>query len=277
LTAADTASKILATNRDIVITGIPRSGTTLLSALLNNPPSSVSIGEPRWHGKRVRDLNGDAEAFADWLQADFQDVRNKIENGQAIETREALDGGILTNYRAGNEKNFRFAHKTFVVEPKFVLAMKSPVLYTAVLPSLIARGHSVIAIIRNPVATLLSWASVPFPISRGRLPAGERYWPELAAITGSTRPVLERQAMIWELFARRYVESKSAISLLRYEDLVARPQIAGDLAGTAVAQVPICHGMNQNDLYRLEAAHEIKTALRELSPVARMLYWQDLD
>lgn len=277
MTAADTASKILATNRDVVITGIPRSGTTLLSALLHNPPSSVSIDEPQWHGKRARDLNGDTEAFADWLQADFRDVRNRLETGQTVQTREALDGGALTNYRSGDEKNFRFVQKAFAVGPEFVLAMKSPVLYTAALPSLIARGQSIVAIIRDPVATLLSWASVPFHISTGRLPAGERYWPELAAIATSSHSVLERQAMIWELFARRYMENESAVSLLRYEDLLARPQIVGDLVGIAAARVPIHQGMNQNPLYKLEARQEIKAVLRELSPAALMLYGQDLD
>ncbi len=269
---------------DLVLTGLPRSGTTLLAALLHAPPQSVVVHEPAWQGAWLAETRGSPTAFAARLAVDFRDVRAALAEGHPLPLRESIDGQPLTNYvarRSGRvEASWRVIERSYgTLVPGFTLAMKGPALYTAVLPALVSSGVArVVALVRHPVATLLSWRAVPFPIAEGRLPAAEPYWPELAAVACSPRPVLERQAAIWELFVRRYLDCGTRLTLLRYEDVVDRP---GDVASrlgleTGTAGVPVERGLNQNPAYDLGAVGAIRDALAASSPTALALYGPDL-
>ena len=76
------------------------------------------------------------------------------------------------------------------------------------------------AIIRDPVALLMSWRSLDLPISWGRLPAGERFWPELAALGRSDLNLIDRQILICNLLLRRYEEFADRIVVVPYEVFV---------------------------------------------------------
>jgi hypothetical protein len=172
-------------DRNVLLTGIPRSGTTLLTALLDCPPDSVAIGEPQGLGALQKQYANDHPGFIKKLNEYFADVREKISNKKPFKDRKAVNGKPLTNYVEGSggqrTKSYVIADRQVeYVEEDFYLVFKAPVIFTAVLPAILAnKSYKVIAVIRNPISTILSWNSVDFPISKGRLPAGEEYWPEL--------------------------------------------------------------------------------------------------
>lgn len=258
---------------NLLLTGLPRSGTTLLTALLDDPPRSVALGEPRWQAQwRHRNLP-DPEAFAGYLAEDFARVRAALLCGEPVEDRIATDGRPLTNYLQGGTRGFALrARREEALVPGFRLVMKWPALYTAVLPALTASGNfRIIALLRHPLATLRSWNATDFPIARGRLPAGEPFWPELAAVCGSERPLAEKQARIWELFAARYLALADRITLLRYEDLVADPAAVAASLGLDFAAVPVTAATPRatgDDGAEQEAA----AAVEAFCPSARRLY-----
>jgi hypothetical protein len=264
--------------RDFAITGMPRSGTTLVAALAHSPPDSVAIAEPAWQRKWEHECQGRPEAFATKLAADFQRIRERLKNEKAICYRESLDGAPLTDLvrwaNGHQERSFRAVERSFgALRSDFVLAMKMPALYTATLPTLLATTTlRVVAVVRNPVAAIQSWRAVSFPIANGRLPAGEPYWPELASIAHSERPVLEKQVLIWDLFARRYLQSAASITLLRYEAVCIDPDSVSEIFGVAPRGIDIKPRKSRDDGH----AANIRAALRNLSPAAPELYPEEL-
>ena len=101
-----------------------------------------------------------------------------------------------------------------------VLGVTHNVLYTGVLPELVAAGRqAVLAIIRDPADAIASWQSIDVTISHARLPAAERFWPELAAVVRrDDLPLLDRQILIADLVLARFRQCGDQV--LRYEDLV---------------------------------------------------------
>ncbi len=256
--------------RDVIITGLPRSGTTLATTLAHNPPHSIALHElvnKDRHSDDVRDV-------AVRIGAEYDEIRAKLLAGEAIAFRESLDGAPLTNYvtkEAGHrKKNYKCTQRTFRdLSPKFALSMKNPALYTAILGEIIALNRfTIIALVRNPIDLILSWRTVPFPIAEGRLPGGERYWPALAKVGLSERPVLEKQVLIWELFAHRFVAAGNALSILKYEDLCENPGLMAKLIGIPFRDVPISPVAHQPNAI----PDNLPELIRSLAPTATELY-----
>jgi len=258
---------------DLLVTGLPRSGTTLLTALLDDPPRGVALGEPKWQAQWRRRNPPDPEAFAAYLAEDFARLRAALLRGEAVEDRASPDGRPLTNYLSGGTSAYELrSRREAGLSPGFRLAMKWPALYTAVLPALVANGaFRIVALLRHPLATLRSWNATDFPIARGRLPVGEPFWPELAALCGSDRPLAEKQARIWELFAARYLACGDRITLLRYEDLVAEPAAVAARLGLAFAAVPVRPAVPRPPA-ESSAEREAEAAVAAFCPSARRLY-----
>jgi hypothetical protein len=264
-------------DRNVLLTGIPRSGTTLLTALLDCPPTTVAIGEPQGLGALQKQYANDHSGFVQNLKKYFFDMRGVISNKKPFKDRKSVNGKPLTNYVEGGggqrTKSYQIADRQVdYVEKDFHLVIKAPVIFTAILPTILAdKSYKVIAIIRNPISTILSWNSIEFPISKGRLPAGEGYWPELGEVTGATYSIVEKQARIWELFARRYIEHQSEITLLKYEDVVYNPKAVSDMLSMPFSNIEI-ENMNNNPVYDSSIVSNIKESLLEHSPSARLLY-----
>lgn len=257
----------------VLLTGLPRSGTTLLTALLDDPPRSVALGEPRWQAQWRRHNAPDPAAFAAYLVEDFTRIRAALLRGETVEDRIATDGRPLTNYLQGGMRSFALRpRRVEALTPGFRLVMKWPALYTAVLPALVATGvFRIVALLRHPLATLRSWNATDFPIARGRLPVGEPFWPELAELCGSERPLAEKQACIWELFAARYLALVDRITLLRYEDLVADPAAVAARLGLDFAEGPVVKAAPR-PLRDSVAEQEAAAAVAAFCPSARRLY-----
>ncbi len=227
-----------------------------------------------WQKRFANDHGGFTRALIEL----FRKVREEILSKSPVRDRVSIDGEPLTNYvrrtaDGGTCKSYVSADRIIDhVERDFVLLMKSPVIYTAVLPTIVSDGHfKVLVIIRDPLATLLSWNSVNFPISKGRLPAGELYWPKLREVGDLNCTLFERQARIWELFASRYLEYQDSIILLRYEDLVAHQFAVVDSLKLPRRAVDI-KDMNRSPAYNVAKVSAIREALAKYSPTSTYYY-----
>ena len=49
--------------RDLIISGIPRGGTTLTTALIDSLPNAVCLNEPQWHSDWIWGVNTTATAL----------------------------------------------------------------------------------------------------------------------------------------------------------------------------------------------------------------------
>jgi sulfotransferase family protein len=220
-------SYILRSMRNVLITGTPRSGTTLLCSLLNKLPDTVALHEPMnvWEFPNCPD----ATAIADVIERFCGDTRKSLlEKGVAVSKHV---GGLIPDNVAADQVNrsgTRLRHTEHgpvridkPLSEEFALAIKHPVAFTALLGTLSKRFECV-AIVRNPLSMLASWNSLAWlNVRNGHAPIGEKLDRQLRQDLAEETDVFERQIHILEWFYKRFREFLPNDSILKYEDLIA--------------------------------------------------------
>ncbi len=242
--------------KDLILTGIPRGGTTLAASLIDGIPNTVCLNEPGWHNASSAP---DAAGFAQFIREDFARLRARLLAGQSVPDRRAPDGSATTNYfrvEGGRMEN-TFDVMPFSragLTPDFTLAIKHNGPYLAVLPQLIAlKAFTITAIVRHPVEVIHSWRRLQLPVSEGRMPNAAPYWPELATLIATPMDLLAKQVRLYDLMCRRLWEHRDEVRILTYEALVAQPSLLGPVDGSRVSpQKPVPQ----------EARMEIESALQ---------------
>jgi hypothetical protein len=229
---------------DLIITGVPRSGTSLAAAILDRAPDALCLSEPGHHRELMRSAR-DAADFATRLGQEFGAVRRTILAGGAVLDRRHADGSAVTNYFADAEPGRRrepTGSWRSISRPgmsrNFTLGIKHNALYTAALPEIVRRGwFRVVAIVRDPVAVLTSWRTLDLPVSAGRLPAAERFWPEMAALTRSDVDLVEKQIRMVDLFCCRFARMGRRLGDRPLRDVRGRARAAVGLGRGSVASI----------------------------------------
>lgn len=214
----------MSVGRDIVLTGVPRSGTTLSCRLLNDAADVVALFAPM----QVELLPENAPAAAVAQIRDFLAQSRSQLRHEGRCWSQHVDGQVpdnpVSSQRAQDGSRVHQAVRGQIridkpLSPGFTLAIKHNAAFTALLPELV-KTEAVYGIIRNPLAVLGSWHSVSLPVSQGRLPAGERLCPRLRAQLAEEPDLLARQLIILDWFFGRFAEHLPAAHVSRYEQLV---------------------------------------------------------
>jgi hypothetical protein len=264
--------------REVLFTGIPRSGTTLCCHLLNKLPDVLALHEPM-----------DLRPFFD--TSDPHAVRRLTGRFLDATRRSVLRDGVARSKNVGgrvpsnpvsdeldeNGERRRVTSKGEIVVDRalaadFLLVVKQPGLFTAFLDTLAPRFR-IVAIVRNPLAILSSWNSVPFRLREGRTPATERLVPALARALDGTADVLTRQLLILDWYFDRYARLIGPENVLRYEDLIAtRGRILGAVVPSALGLDEPLRSRNDNELYSRERMREVGARLLGEDGAWRKLY-----
>lgn len=206
-----------------LITGIPRSGTTLCCKLLNQRADVVALHEPINPGAMPQSYT--AKEALDSIVVQIGQFDRAIEQG--LPFTHADKGGLTTDNPVGlNVKNGvrQVVAKRGEVqlpareENSYELFIKQNALFTALMPRL-ERHFPIMCIVRNPVDVLLSWLTVDLPVNRGHIPAGERFDPLLRQQLAQQEDCLSRQLTIYKWFMVGFLTSGHPI--IRYEDVIA--------------------------------------------------------
>ena len=203
----------------ILLSGVPRSGTTLCCHLLNRFENTVALHEPIEPGLFSENKPNALQTIREFSR---QCRRQALEIG-SVPTKQR-DGKIPDN-PVSNSDGKRL-ESVFVddvsldkpLEDDFLLVIKHNALFTALLAEL-RQEFQVFALVRNPLPVLASWRSVELPVGDGRLPMGELLCPELSRTLAEEADLLTRQLLILEWFFDAYRELDSS-ELLTYEELV---------------------------------------------------------
>ncbi len=184
--------------RDVIICGVPRSGTTLLAAALFQPPQVVSVMEP-WDGMRL----APAELF--------RSLRKEIE------ATSALSRGKLDVHALHSERTVRWTKEGSQVVPlpklsvDYVLAIKWPAFwqYLPLLPN-----TRFLVCVRNPLEVIES-----FKNQSGRLSEGLNY--DIAfnqemnrTLLAATNDPAERRILLYEYISERILPFSEAPNVL---------------------------------------------------------------
>lgn len=211
---------------ELIITGIPRSGTSYLCSLLHQVDNCVIINEP-------------AEIFdplihqrIPWGVATYyRNVRKDILDGHPVKNK--VSGNRVIEDTAVEDKRSDYCPN--VSTPDFILGTKNTLAYLArleVLQRSMPHAH-IVACVRNPFDTIASWKST-FPHLReadiSSFPVGHPDDPFLSDqqkeathyISGLT-DAAERRAVLWRYLAETLLLNQKNVQVVNYEDLVSNP------------------------------------------------------
>ena len=206
--------------KQVLLTGLPRSGTTLCCAILNAVPDVLALVEP-WPVTR---FSGTRSEMLAMVGAALSHSQTLAERGLALSKGrgDQIATNIVGEKGPGSIRRVVAQPMRIPIEPlapQGTLVVKHNAFFTALLPALAARFH-VFGVIRNPVSVLASWRSVDLPVRSGRLPAAQLADPNLAQRLDRCRDRDRRQRLILNWFFERYQASLPMNRIVRYEDLV---------------------------------------------------------
>ena len=222
---------------NLLLTGLPRSGSASVSALIDSLPNAVCLNTPPWQVAFARN-SLDILPFCKWLIGDYTWARQQIIDGVPLADIRADDGRPLLDGMHDKLKDAAndlkpVSFKRSSLPHDFILAMRQTTLFTSVLPVLASfKYFTIIAVIRHPVDVCLSWYGLQPPLlAQGNPPGIARYWPEaIEALQNGSLP--EQFATLYELYLQRY--HQAGASVLRYEDVMADPMVVSRLLGQTV-------------------------------------------
>jgi len=263
---------------DLIVTGIPRSGTTLTTALIDSLDDSLGLSEPQWHLRFIRE-SSDARDYVQRICHDFRIVREDILAGRSVPDKRSVDGSSITNYFVRHPDGaITNQYEIYPVtrhglSPHFLLAMKHTAAYTSILPQLIEHTDiPVLAVIRHPIPTILSWRSLHIPISHGRLPAAARFWPETKQLRKSYTDLLRIQVELYGLFCSRFEECSSRIILLKYEELIHNQYLVASTLKRRPTRSLTIQDHNRNAHYTHREVDLLKNYLQRYCRIAYSFY-----
>lgn len=204
---------------DVVLTGVPRSGTTLACRLLSELPDVVALNEPM-ERKDFKSPNSAVHRVA----ANFVENRASLHRNGTARARTSA-GKVSDNAFSKNSGvRRRVVERTPVtfdkpLSPGFTLVIKQCAEFTLILPRL-REIYPCFAMIRNPVSILGSWNSVGVPVSRGRVARSKQLNREFHMCLDDIQDLHERQLFILDWYFAQYADL-SPKQVIRYEDLMA--------------------------------------------------------
>jgi hypothetical protein len=210
---------------NVVLAGLPRSGTTLTCHLLNKLPDTVALHEPI---SGVFKRLGDHDEIRREVERFFDATRESIgTRGVAISKHRA---GRVPDNPVGDQHSESGLRQRAVVKgeiavdkelgPSFLLAVKHPAAFTALLGTLV-RHFPCYAVVRNPLSVLASWNSVEMSVQRGHAPIAEHLDGNLRQTLAGIDDRLGRQIALLSWFCEKYATALPEGSVVRYEDVVA--------------------------------------------------------
>jgi hypothetical protein len=212
--------------KNAVLTGVPRSGTTLSCYLLNSAPNTIALHEPM----NIQDflkLRSRPEQIH-FIQNSFYEYRVNILNKLEAPSLQ-IHGEFITDSFPAFKKNRKYrsnkAHLGLVkiskkIDQDFALIVKHPSIFTGLLPDL-SKVYKCVAVIRNPLAILSSWNSINTYHQTGRSPSAEAVDPELRIILMESEDVISRQIKLLNWYFNIYLGMGQKIIILKYEETIS--------------------------------------------------------
>jgi len=256
---------------DVIVTGLPRSGATVVAALVDGLPNAVCLNSPKVQITRARQQH-ELMPYCKWLAGDFVWQRGQFLRGEPVSDFRAADGSPLMDGLSGPKDPVSFTRPE--LKGNFILGMKHHVLYTALLPTLVKFAHfKIIAVIRHPLDVLASWQKQKHaPLSKGNPPGIAHFWPEALAVMESKAKQLDRLVQLYEMHLQRYHELREQIHIVKYEDVVRDPMIVSRLFDVDALPANASKIKSRPRILHMENAERIRESLKKYGVFAREYY-----
>lgn len=209
--------------RDFLITGIPRSGTSLLSKLLHRIENCVVINEPVQIFAALQPLEP-------WgVPVYYGELRRDIRDGRPVENK-TLDGEVVDDTAL---HDVRGPYRPRVASSDFVLGTKNTLAYLTRLASLqrVMPEAAVVACVRHPFDAIASWKRTfphlrdarveSFPVGFPDCPTNAGWQARRLAEIAETEWLPLRRALLWRYLAECLLRFGPIDATVRYEELTA--------------------------------------------------------
>lgn len=200
-------------SRYFVITGIPRSGTTLLCHLVNRIRNVVCFNEV-------------TQAYdVPMLPSFFIEMHQKIVTGQPVPMDVDSDGALITDTQ--NQPDHEHRRSQVVISPDRALFVGSKINwpYLSQIEKIQGFGYGTFAVIRNPLYVIASWNKHERNINEAHvMPEDWDKWPRYSQISFVSDDKYGRQAEIWNMMAGIILRRFHKHQILKYEDLISQTQ-----------------------------------------------------
>jgi len=242
--------------KTILLTGIPRSGTTLTCNLLNKHENTLALLEPI---QQFPDpINGKSKASIEVAKLAFQYRQNCLLHSKVTSMHK--EGHIPTNTLEHNPtkalREKAVSHGIIKLSQEysreFTLVIKQNAFFTSIIEELTLLLPCY-GIIRNPLSVLTSWETVNIPINRGHIPEGEQFDSKLKNKLKSTKDNLDRQIIILNWFFSNFHKHIPTHNLIKYEDIISsNGNILSKISynGKIKKDKEVLTNMNTNKLYK---------------------------
>ena len=212
--------------RTWLLSGIPRSGTSLSCRLAGDLPDTVALSEPL-NGKEHREPSRDPRGACAYIGHFVEQARDRIlteRRGSTMLVGGRLDDQMVASgpAEASLRQPLAYWGEMAIDKPLstgFTLVVKHNALFAALLPRL-ALSFSCLGLVRNPLSVLASWQTVNLPVHRGRILEGEALDRHLHRTLEREPDVLLRQIAVLDWFMNRFRNHLAPENVIRYEDLV---------------------------------------------------------
>ena len=231
------------------MTGIPRSGTSLLASILCIPDDSFCFNEIYYDPVK--------------LPLFLFRMKLRLRHGMPVQSKIDAAGDLVMDTMGQEVVTGRRLFPKKAKDLKVGSNVNIP--YLNHIDTLMAYRFRIVALLRNPVFTIGSWNSKKSASIPEANVTGPRMNDRWKAFSFASPDPVERQAQIWEHYANVIFERREKIWIIRYEDLV--DETHRTLQGAArflhiqeVDPVPSLANLNQpgryNDLARIADATE---------------------
>ncbi len=190
-----------------ILTGIPRSGTTLLCNLLNHIQNVVCLNEI----SDFYDVNRLPVAFSSlsYIVRNIKKVPIRMKSGEEITDTQTKGHEIkLSPVMVDSDKPIYIGSK-----------INYP--YLDNIDQIIGYGYPMIAMVRNPVFTIASWNQNKKNINEAHvMPEDFEKWPRYSKIEFKSSDKYGRQAELWNYMAKIIRNKIGRYFTFNYEDFV---------------------------------------------------------
>jgi len=241
-------------DNNVIITGIPRSGTSLLCVLVNNFSNAVCLNEIFY------DINS--------LPRDFAEVRRRLTSGEPIPNRYNSSGRLATDTQSDDVQiDNRIVQ---IADENVVLGSKVNIPYLNNIRKILDYGYKIIAIVRDPVYTIGSWNSKKASIIPEAHVTDADMHPRWKRFRFTSNDKIERQAQIWNFYTGLIWNLRDRIKIYTYESLASNPEwILKDIGSNLGLEPPanITEVSNQNIDSKYPNIEQIKEAVKKHCPI----------
>jgi len=242
--------------QNFIITGIPRSGTSLFCSVMNSAENCYCFNEVH-HVPRLQT----SLFLAQRRLRRGRPVRNKFEPSGDV-TADTHRNDFVMEHRRGDEYG-----------DDLVVGTKKNIPFLNQIEFILAVDISVFALIRDPLFTLLSWNSSGVAnIPEARL---DPHYLEVRYddITFESENRFDMQAQIWNHFAGLIWDYRSNLQVVTYERLTGETErtvreIASEL-GLHYDDVPALENRNRLSRYETSAIDEIRASVDQYCSVRK--------